>query len=231
MSEGALNRCLQLLKSGDHLMDVVSELEGTMSGLTKDIALEALQHMRAEFESGEEYPTNGETRAILARALQSEEVARRISTCSVELQGVRDHLRESQESLGCLINEVVSFANGLGYTAREEIGRAQSTVIVLEERLKRRGEHFLNDPDVRKQVWDLTDGHCFYCDVELTETRCAERPERCFHVDHIVPKASGGPDHIANFVPSCAACNTAKSSRTFIEFIKMRSVSALVKIG
>lgn len=33
------------------------------------------------------------------------------------------------------------------------------------------------------------------------------------HVDHILPKAKGGTDHLANLQPLCAECHEAKTIR------------------
>lgn len=38
-------------------------------------------------------------------------------------------------------------------------------------------------------------------------------------LDHIIPRAGGGSDHISNLACSCAACNTAKGSMTLQEFV------------
>lgn len=88
--------------------------------------------------------------------------------------------------------------------------------MMSESRLRK---HSPNDPDVRRAVWAIADGKCFYCDHALA--RSSEdlgEHYREFHVDHIVAKANGGPDHISNYVPACDACNMAKSAKPFAEF-------------
>jgi len=79
--------------------------------------------------------------------------------------------------------------------------------------------HPKHTPDVRKQVFDLTGGRCAYCD-------CVLEPEgngaRSFIVEHVVPTSCGGPDNLANYVPACGACNSAKSSEHVLTFIKRR---------
>lgn len=79
-------------------------------------------------------------------------------------------------------------------------------------------EHALHNPAIREQVWAITDGRCFYCDVELIRERVASDPSRTFCIDHIVPKSNGGPDHTSNYVPACQRCNSSKSSKSFVEF-------------
>lgn len=44
---------------------------------------------------------------------------------------------------------------------------------------------------------------CFYCKSKLGDV---------FHVDHLIPKDVGGPDNIANYVPTCERCNSIKSA-------------------
>ena len=68
-------------------------------------------------------------------------------------------------------------------------------------------------------MFDLTGGRCAYCD-------CVLEPEgngaRSFIVEHVVHTSSGGPDNLANYVPACAACNTAKSAEHVLTFIRKR---------
>lgn len=94
----------------------------------------------------------------------------------------------------------------------------------LTERLK---EHALHNADVREAVWNMTGGKCFYCEVELIRCIGEEQDRsRCFHIDHIVPKVSGGPDHISNYVPACERCNVSKKAKTFVEFLAWRKAQA-----
>jgi 5-methylcytosine-specific restriction endonuclease McrA len=58
----------------------------------------------------------------------------------------------------------------------------------------------------RAQVWDKTDGRCWYCGLVL-------HPFRTFQVDHVVPRADDGPDDLENLVPACSTCNARKSHR------------------
>lgn len=67
---------------------------------------------------------------------------------------------------------------------------------------------------IRDEVLKITGGLCFYCNVELS-------PDG-FHVDHIVSRSNGGPDHISNYVPACAPCNRAKGSMSFAKFVLTR---------
>lgn len=92
---------------------------------------------------------------------------------------------------------------------------AEQALVALKDRMK---EHALHNERVRDKVWAITDGKCFYCEVELVRTAEGNDRSRLFHIDHIVPKASGGPDHISNYVPACERCNISKNAKSFVEF-------------
>lgn len=80
------------------------------------------------------------------------------------------------------------------------------------------------DPGVRDRVFAMTNGRCFYCDTELVVAGPAleDGAAKVMHIDHLVPKSAGGPDHITNYVPACGPCNTAKNGRPYLEFIRDR---------
>jgi hypothetical protein len=98
----------------------------------------------------------------------------------------------------------------------EDLTAQRNRAAGLEARLR---EHSLSNPAVRDHVWNVTGGKCFYCQVELTRERCAEEPHRCFHVDHLVAKSNGGPDHKSNYVPACHRCNVSKGAKPYVEFV------------
>lgn len=104
--------------------------------------------------------------------------------------------------------------------ALKKLAIAEQRLVVAEQRTK---EHALHNAEVRETVWRITDGKCFYCDVDLL--RCiGDEPDRsrCFHVDHLVPKSSGGPDHLSNYVPACERCNISKGAKSYVEFVACR---------
>jgi hypothetical protein len=97
---------------------------------------------------------------------------------------------------------------------------AEMRVAEITARIK---EHALHNAEVRETVWKMTDGKCFYCEVELIRCGSEEQDRsRCYHIDHIVPKSSGGPDHISNYVPACERCNISKNAKSFVEFLAWR---------
>ena len=78
-------------------------------------------------------------------------------------------------------------------------------------------------PETRERVLAATGGRCYYCDVELVRCAVELQPNdtrRVYHIDHLVPKSVGGSDHICNYVPSCGPCNTSKSDKPYIEFVR-----------
>jgi len=84
--------------------------------------------------------------------------------------------------------------------------------------------HRKEDSAVRQRVWDLTNGKCTYCKVELVDGGVGRDS---FVVEHVVPKSAGGPDRIENYVPSCAACNIKKSNRHVIDAMGDQALPAL----
>jgi hypothetical protein len=73
-------------------------------------------------------------------------------------------------------------------------------------------EEKLND------VFDRTDGRCHLCHRTLTFSNYGELGARgAWEVEHSIPKALGGSDHLNNLYPSCVPCNRSKgvgSTRT-----------------
>ena len=66
----------------------------------------------------------------------------------------------------------------------------------------------------RARVWNKTLGHCHLCGEKL-------KYSDTWHIDHLVPRDSGGPDEDWNFLPICGFCNRMKkAARTY----KMRRV-------
>ena len=61
----------------------------------------------------------------------------------------------------------------------------------------------------KDEVFDLTDGHCYYCGEELDREN--------FHVDHFIPQNYGGKNK-DNLVPACPDCNIMKSDYNIEEF-------------
>lgn len=88
-----------------------------------------------------------------------------------------------------------------------------ASLILTKRKRKRKG--FSKTVVIR--VYNMTGGHCFYCNAALGA--CAKRHRR-WEMDHYNPFSRGGPDAILNLVPACWTCNRTKSNKTIEEFIK-----------
>lgn len=83
---------------------------------------------------------------------------------------------------------------------------------------------------IKRQVWDSTWGHCWYCGKQLIlaepkNPESREQVERWSVVDHVIPKSQGGSDDPSNLVPACWVCNSSKGTRSLEEyrlFVAMR---------
>jgi len=66
----------------------------------------------------------------------------------------------------------------------------------------------------RREIYDSTDGYCFYCGKRLAFTNYGRYGEKGgWHVEHKNPKARGGSDYFRNLVPACIDCNIDKKDR------------------
>ena len=68
-----------------------------------------------------------------------------------------------------------------------------------------------NDKRNKHQLYGVQGGYCNGCE-EHFEMRNLE-------VDHIIPRAKGGTDHISNLQLLCGACNSLKGTRTQEELL------------
>jgi hypothetical protein len=66
-------------------------------------------------------------------------------------------------------------------------------------------------PSIRAAVLEMTGGLCSYCGADCTGD---------FHVEHVVAKSNGGPNNLANYVPSCSTCNMEKGTNHVLSFIQ-----------
>jgi len=73
----------------------------------------------------------------------------------------------------------------------------------------------------RAAVWAKTDGHCYYCGMDLHEDdvkSLTSRSQSWMEIDHIAPIRDGGSDDMSNLTPECAPCNSSKSSKSVEAF-------------
>ena len=65
------------------------------------------------------------------------------------------------------------------------------------------------------QIYRKTSGYCHICHTKLSRKNYGQDGERgAWHVEHSVPRAKGGTDHLNNLKPACISCNLDKSATT-----------------
>lgn len=110
----------------------------------------------------------------------------------------------------------------------QEVGQLQRRCAELEKTAWLARDHARSNTIVRERVLAVTGGVCFYCQTPLNDDPSASEPT--FHVDHIVARSHGGPDHISNYLPACRKCNLSKGDKTFVEFIQTRAIKPDLKV-
>lgn len=69
----------------------------------------------------------------------------------------------------------------------------------------------------REAVLAKTGGKCTYCAVLLVLDD--HTSPHAYQPDHVLPVVLGGPDDVANLVPSCRSCNARKRAKTAFQFM------------
>lgn len=65
------------------------------------------------------------------------------------------------------------------------------------------------------RIYRCTSGRCHLCHKVLSRKNYGQQGERgAWHVDHSVPRAKGGTDHLNNLKPACISCNLDKGTQT-----------------
>lgn len=170
------------------------------------------------------------TGAVVQVGESAEEHARELSWLAVRIKGLASGTSNSIATLADLLQQEILNS----YASAVEIGRQiegplRQTVHSAEAATSKAlgyEVHSLTDPAVREAVWSLTGGKCTYCGCQLSKSWREDRanPESvsALYIEHVVPRSAGGPDNLANYVPSCHGCNTSKGSRHVMEFIQAR---------
>lgn len=66
-----------------------------------------------------------------------------------------------------------------------------------------------------RRIYDKTDGYCHVCHRKLSFQNHGKRDTKgAWHIEHSIPKAKGGTDHLNNLFPACIDCNIEKSTLT-----------------
>lgn len=63
--------------------------------------------------------------------------------------------------------------------------------------------------EIRERLMGRQHGRCYYCNREMT---FKQDPETMCTIDHVVPRAQGGVNHISNYVAACIRCNNARGT-------------------
>ncbi|WP_084647157.1 HNH endonuclease [Parafrankia discariae] len=70
---------------------------------------------------------------------------------------------------------------------------------------------------VRETILTVWAGRCAYCGGQAD------------HLDHVIPRAQGGPHRGENRLPSCSPCGQAKANRTLAEWLADIAATGSVK--
>lgn len=63
------------------------------------------------------------------------------------------------------------------------------------------------------KIYDKTDGYCHLCHKKLSFSNYGKRCTKgAWHVEHSLPKAKGGTDHLNNLYAACISCNLDKGT-------------------
>lgn len=79
-----------------------------------------------------------------------------------------------------------------------------------------------------RDVWNKTDGRCWYCGERLIKADPAQHgidhKRRWYTIDHATPRSRGGSSEIENLLPCCNYCNGKKGDMTVEEYRATRSL-------
>lgn len=70
------------------------------------------------------------------------------------------------------------------------------------------------DEAKRVAVFEKGNGECHYCEKELSLYNRSRFGRGAWEVEHSIPRANGGTDHLNNLVPACWTCNLDKGTLT-----------------
>lgn len=70
------------------------------------------------------------------------------------------------------------------------------------------------DEDTINNVYDKTEGYCYYCGKKLSFKNYGSIGSHgAWEIDHSRPKSKGGTDYLRNLVPACISCNRDKGAK------------------
>lgn len=69
------------------------------------------------------------------------------------------------------------------------------------------------DNEILNDIFEKTDGYCHICDGKLTFSAYGDVYHlHGWEVDHSIPRAKGGTDHLNNLWPAHTSCNRSKGA-------------------
>ncbi len=96
-------------------------------------------------------------------------------------------------------------------TAREAFERGLRMSLSPEMKAKKQLRHLAEDLAARDGLW------CWFCEIGFLDAGSAE-----LTIEHLVPKAHGGPNHPSNLVLACKRCNSDAGHLSVAEKVAMR---------
>jgi hypothetical protein len=216
--EGGLEMTVEIT-TPEQVIDFIEDIRGDLSlvrfdaNTMKEDAYETLVYRNACLGKIADGESLGERHAALGRmiiAISHDDLGMKgkLEVQAGKLVGAEHRLDHARNAIAGIFSEYA-----------QKLSEAAARIDALTERIR---QHSISNPEVREAVWTMTSGHCFHCEVALIRNGEAEQAtdrSRVFHVDHLVPKASGGPDHLSNYVPSCERCNISKGTRSYLDFL------------
>ena len=100
-------------------------------------------------------------------------------------------------------DELVDILNS--YKAKQDVALSPD----LKSKVKLR--HLIDDLGARDGLW------CWFCEIGFLSPDSA-----AITIEHLVPKAHGGPNHPSNLVLACRDCNGEAGSKSVSEKVAMR---------
>lgn len=80
---------------------------------------------------------------------------------------------------------------------------------------KEQPKHMRFTKEQLDQIYRKTSGYCHLCHTKLSRKNHGQAGERgAWHVEHSVPRAKGGTNHLNNLNPACISCNLDKGVQT-----------------
>lgn len=140
-----------------------------------------------------------------------------LENVETEIPGYLEERKRLNSSLRYWVPELLNAVDGKLRTLVERFLAAEDELKELRNRIC--DHHKLSSPEVRLEVWKLTDGQCTYCGKALAAPDGDGSGDTMF-IEHVIPRSKGGPDNLVNYVPACCSCNTAKSDGHVLKIIR-----------